>query len=346
MQKFLFVSQFLVFSIIALSQCSNNLIENGDFELDNETGWRVTGTGWESFADPDLHNIQSPIPIINWIWEEPPIESTQGGNWQNLFGGEIIWQTINLIPGTRYRISFEMANFKIRREQSGEITTDSSSVEIQFGFEPQFDSEIVSSLNTWRDVCYSFVAEEENIVLRFRNSTTSYVALDNIKVVEEDLEYEFDNSYRFCLDDEFIIPFTSPVFIESFWSDGQIGETFIADIGGNYWVDLEYECGIIRENFEVILDDCGCKLYIPNIFSPSLSNESLYEVSSSCPLESYDMKIFDRWGNHIFSSNNIIDSWNGRINNLIIDAGNYAFKVDYNFGNNPVTKTGIVTVLE
>lgn len=88
-----------------------------------------------------------------------------------------------------------------------------------------------------------------------------------------------------------------------------------------------------------------CPIYIPNIFSPNeLANER-YSIGTTCPFDVYDMKIFDRWGQLIFQSDDPSKSWDGRKNNKELTQGVYVFVLEYDSFGNQVVETGQITLI-
>jgi gliding motility-associated-like protein len=55
--------------------------------------------------------------------------------------------------------------------------------------------------------------------------------------------------------------------------------------------------------------------YVPNAFTPNDNkmNEVFMGYGTSC--KTFNMKIFDRWGNKVFETNNLSEGWNGKMNN-------------------------------
>jgi len=57
--------------------------------------------------------------------------------------------------------------------------------------------------------------------------------------------------------------------------------------------------------------------YIPNAFTPNSDgrNELFLPKGINIDESSYNFRVFDRWGNQIFYTNDLYEGWNGRINN-------------------------------
>ena len=69
--------------------------------------------------------------------------------------------------------------------------------------------------------------------------------------------------------------------------------------------------------------------YIPNTFTPN--GDGINEVfkGEGIGIQSYEMDIFDRWGNHVFHSDDIENGWNGtgKNNKTIVEEDIYVWKV-------------------
>ena len=54
--------------------------------------------------------------------------------------------------------------------------------------------------------------------------------------------------------------------------------------------------------------------FIPNAFTPNGDGVNDYFYGSGVGIGSYDLWVFDRWGNMIFRSNDLNDQWDGKAN--------------------------------
>ena len=90
-----------------------------------------------------------------------------------------------------------------------------------------------------------------------------------------------------------------------------------------------------------------CKPIIPNVFNPrSITGNENFTFNTDCPINKFELSIFDRWGSVVFQSNNSSESWNGRINGQLVPMGAYVYNLSYqtNRGEQELT-AGTVTVL-
>ena len=81
---------------------------------------------------------------------------------------------------------------------------------------------------------------------------------------------------------------------------------------------------------EVIINVCTLTVFIPNSFTPDndSNNEgfipSIYDINN---VISFNMKIFNRWGDIIYETNEKEEYWDGRFNNTYVQAGVYAYTI-------------------
>ncbi|WP_241559201.1 gliding motility-associated C-terminal domain-containing protein [Chitinophaga barathri] len=85
---------------------------------------------------------------------------------------------------------------------------------------------------------------------------------------------------------------------------------------------------------------------VPTAFSPNGDGvNDIWEIKGF-GIVHYDMKVFNRWGQLVFQSNDQKLGWNGRFNGTVQPLDAYAFVLNIEFSDgNKVTKTGNVTLL-
>ena len=88
-------------------------------------------------------------------------------------------------------------------------------------------------------------------------------------------------------------------------------------------------------------------VWVPNVFSPNGDgvNDILYVRGKS--IESFEFVIYDRWGEKIFSTNNLDIGWDGTFNGNIVE-GSYVWKalVKNLYNDGRKTFTGTVTIIK
>ena len=136
------------------------------------------------------------------------------------------------------------------------------------------------------------------------------------------------------------------------WSDNSVGDTMMVSTIGDYWLMVTDSIGCVYSDTVAFnISKCECFLWVPNSFTPN--NDGLNDVfqpSYYCDLASFDLKILNRWGQPIFSSENAMESWNGKDRNASVQSGVYFYTVTYTpiikgQIDKPITQTGVITVI-
>lgn len=89
-------------------------------------------------------------------------------------------------------------------------------------------------------------------------------------------------------------------------------------------------------------------LYVPNAFTPNTSEHNPTFKVSAINIESFEILIFNRWGELLFESQNVNFEWDGSYNNKIVRDGVYPWKIKYKSVNDDeeVELNGFVTVIK
>ncbi len=90
-----------------------------------------------------------------------------------------------------------------------------------------------------------------------------------------------------------------------------------------------------------------CSPTIANAFAPnSVSGNDEVSFSSPCPLSSFSVEIYDRWGNKVYHSKRAEDTWDGRYNGQLQLPGVYTYKISYiDLSGNSKVEYGNVTLI-
>ena len=89
-------------------------------------------------------------------------------------------------------------------------------------------------------------------------------------------------------------------------------------------------------------------LYIPTAFSPDGDgiNEEFKIAGSGIDLDKFNLKVYNRWGEIIFETNDFYFSWDGTVDRKKVQAGVYRWTVQYvDFYGKSYAKTGNVNVI-
>ncbi len=99
-------------------------------------------------------------------------------------------------------------------------------------------------------------------------------------------------------------------------------------------------------SIQITVDDVSL-IYVPNAFSPNKDgkNDGFKPIILK-ELDSYEFNIYTRWGNRVFSTNNINKAWDGMIRNVEANLGVYVWTIQYSTSGDPIKiLKGNVTLL-
>lgn len=119
------------------------------------------------------------------------------------------------------------------------------------------------------------------------------------------------------------------------WDNGLTTKTRRVDKVGKYWLKNTNECGSATDSIMIYKRCNTCELYFPNSFTPynfDNLNDTFKLVSTCIPIK-FNLRIYNRWGQEVFRSNNINQGWNGYFNNKKCQIGNYTWFVEIKFPN-------------
>ncbi|MCB9235307.1 MAG: gliding motility-associated C-terminal domain-containing protein [Bacteroidia bacterium] len=118
------------------------------------------------------------------------------------------------------------------------------------------------------------------------------------------------------------------------WTDNSTGQTFDVTAAGIYGVTVFYgSCE--QTDLVQFSEECPQEILIPNVFSPNGDgfNDLLQFVGQN--IELFELYIYNRWGNPVFTSTSITKSWDGILpGGGKANEGVYFYVVKYKFNGN------------
>ena len=88
------------------------------------------------------------------------------------------------------------------------------------------------------------------------------------------------------------------------------------------------------------------ELYVPNSFTPNADMHNELFVVYGENIKTYSMKIFDRWGDLLFESEDIQKHWDGYFMGEKVEQGKYLYHIEIVGEDNVVfTKSGLINLI-
>ncbi len=136
------------------------------------------------------------------------------------------------------------------------------------------------------------------------------------------------DSFAFCPIPGNVI---SPGIYSSYlWENGNTSSQLRPDLPGNYRVVLTDQFACTFDLDILVEDNCPITTWVPNAFSPNGDGTNDFLTSAhNKSIGSFRMSIFDRWGNHIYSTEDQ-QGWDGKVNAQDAPVGVYLYLLKIN----------------
>ncbi len=122
------------------------------------------------------------------------------------------------------------------------------------------------------------------------------------------------------------------------WDDGFEGAQRPIERSGIYRIDMILPCVTVPITLDIERSDCAPEIFFPNVFSPNgdgLNDEFFPSIGTSLTFSSYDLKVFNRWGQVVYQSTAFDRGWDGQIRGTASDTGVYVWVLSYSLAENP-----------
>ena len=132
------------------------------------------------------------------------------------------------------------------------------------------------------------------------------------------------------------------------WSTGSSESFIVAKTKGLYWAEATYNGCVYRDSIQFSQKRCDCDIEMPNAFSPNGDGvNDTYRPYIKCYPRSYQLTIFNRYGQQVFYSKDYRALWDGKVNGNSAPIGTYYYILT--FRNDEMMReekrTGNITVL-
>ena len=113
-----------------------------------------------------------------------------------------------------------------------------------------------------------------------------------------------------------------------------------------YYVTVTTDQGCLRTDSVLVEVDPSTNIYVPNIFSPNGDGNNDFFVVSGKGIETFEISIFNRWGQVVFESSDMEKSWNGTKNGKELNQGVFIYKIEATMYDGGIYQnTGNVTLI-
>lgn len=156
---------------------------------------------------------------------------------------------------------------------------------------------------------YGKCARTDSMYVEFNQPMPNFLPKDTFFCDEDSLRLDLGN-----------IPFK----VE--WENGSHSLTRGIKESGTYFATISNACGSFTDTMVVTKQNCICDIFTPSAFSPN--NDGLndsFKVVSECGYASFQLTIYNRWGERVFLTHDIENGWNGTYHGEKCEPGVYCW---------------------
>lgn len=153
---------------------------------------------------------------------------------------------------------------------------------------------------------------------------------DAIKVdIVKNFPLYFGPDDTLCLGEERILK--APPNTNFVWSTGETTpEIRVLNQSQHVWLRAWNACFSHTDTIGLFYEDCACYLYMANTFTPNNDGKNdVYMAVSGCKFAYFELNIFNRWGEKVFATNDISETWDGNFKGQPAPEGVYTYQLRY-----------------
>jgi len=184
------------------------------------------------------------------------------------------------------------------------------------------------SIKLWStgDTTESISVSTGNIYwVKISNGTCSSIDTVNVKFVNSLISPHAP--YIFCNQDEAWLnaSMNSPSYT---WSTGDTGRKIHVLLPGDYWYQITHD-GCMETDTLTVSEIKQSALWIPSAFTPNGDGRNDEFNPLGNDISSYNMQIYTRWGDRLFSTDNLRIGWDGTFKGDMVQPGIYLYVIEY-----------------
>lgn len=113
------------------------------------------------------------------------------------------------------------------------------------------------------------------------------------------------------------------------WSDGTASCCITVTTPGTYTLTATNRCGSTRDSVKIDYVKCNFCLFVPNAFTPNGDGKNdRFNILETCLINKYKLQVFNRWGQLVFTSLSVNNSWDGTYKGHEAESGTYFYVID------------------
>lgn len=114
------------------------------------------------------------------------------------------------------------------------------------------------------------------------------------------------------------------------WQDSTVGPSYPVTKEGAYTVVAQNGCGSDTLSTNILFKTCPCNLILPTAFTPNGDGRNdTFRPLHACNMAHYEMKVYNRFGELVFTSADPDKGWDGTYKGSRVPPGTFVYTVAY-----------------
>ena len=122
------------------------------------------------------------------------------------------------------------------------------------------------------------------------------------------------------------------------WNTGDTNCCIVVNTTGIYSLTETNNCGSATSSINVTFSPCDNCLVVPNAFTPNHDGvNDVFKAIARCDIKDYQMRIYDRWGQQVYSTSDVTNGWDGTFHGVAQNMDVFYYYIKYtpeSVGNN------------
>ena len=144
--------------------------------------------------------------------------------------------------------------------------------------------------------------------------------------------FHYDSLVTICEDKSALIgPSVGSSLISVLWADGHTSTLISIHDAGVYEFTVSTPCEEETHTITVTEERCFCSVFLPNTFTPGNGDHinEQFVAQYDCPFDSFELLVFNRWGEIVFSTTDPDIPWDGTYQGQLVQDGTYVYRLTY-----------------
>ncbi len=124
-------------------------------------------------------------------------------------------------------------------------------------------------------------------------------------------------------------------FSSYLWQDGSTNPNFVVSHAGLYWLRVNEDGCYNSDTILYSLCEPPLNIWVPTAFTPNGDGRNdVFKIETINTIKDFHMYIFNRWGQQVFETKDIVEGWDGNSMGKEATSGIYVWKITYTWEGN------------